>query len=83
MIQKDIWFQWISGGMYFGLRRIYLQPQIDDVFLASDVYDPTLSLQEQERSQTKAKIDGHGIIINATFLVLKLFLMFPSQILNL
>lgn len=46
--------------MYFGMRRIYLQPQIDDVFLASDVFDPNLSLHDQEHSPIKVKIDDHG-----------------------
>lgn len=29
---------WVTGGLFLGERRIYLSPQVDDIFLDNDVY---------------------------------------------
>eukprot|EP01111_Echinosteliopsis_oligospora_P000404 TRINITY_DN1042_c0_g2_i1.p1 TRINITY_DN1042_c0_g2~~TRINITY_DN1042_c0_g2_i1.p1 ORF type:complete len:869 (+),score=262.17 TRINITY_DN1042_c0_g2_i1:138-2744(+) len=34
------WLQWLSNNIFLGLRRIYLNAQLDDLFLASDLWDP-------------------------------------------
>lgn len=45
------------------MRRIYLQPQIDDLFLASDVYDPSVPMDDQEGSRLSVRITGEGILV--------------------
>ncbi|KAI9327917.1 hypothetical protein BDR26DRAFT_808650, partial [Obelidium mucronatum] len=35
----NIWFQWVTRGLYTGIRRVYFTPQIDDVFLTTDGLD--------------------------------------------
>ncbi|KAI9327674.1 hypothetical protein BDR26DRAFT_952505, partial [Obelidium mucronatum] len=32
----NVWFQWVTRGLYTGIRRIYFTPQIDDVFLKTE-----------------------------------------------
>ncbi len=51
------------------MRRIYFQPQIDDLFLSSVVFDPNLPLQDQEESQIRVRITGIG-----TFIIIEVFL---------
>ncbi|KAF2468683.1 putative extracellular serine-rich protein [Lindgomyces ingoldianus] len=32
------WVQWITRGVYLGFRRVYLNTQVDDVFLETELY---------------------------------------------
>jgi hypothetical protein len=36
-------FNWVTKGLFLGGRKIYLSPQVDDVFIADDLYDSTIS----------------------------------------
>ncbi|KAH0537520.1 hypothetical protein FGG08_005695 [Glutinoglossum americanum] len=38
---NHIWVHWGLRGMYTGYRRVYLNTQVDDMFLESDIYSPT------------------------------------------
>jgi hypothetical protein len=48
------------------MRRIYLQPQIDDLFLSTGVYDPSKSLLDQEENTASVRIDGDGTLTFTT-----------------
>eukprot|EP00026_Physarum_polycephalum_P001357 Phypoly_transcript_01358.p1 GENE.Phypoly_transcript_01358~~Phypoly_transcript_01358.p1 ORF type:complete len:581 (+),score=56.74 Phypoly_transcript_01358:825-2567(+) len=63
----NLWFQWLTNGIYFGMRRIYLQPQIDDLFLSTGIYDPSKSLQDQEDNQDQVRVDGDDIMYVASW----------------
>eukprot|EP00124_Ichthyophonus_hoferi_P005727 Ihof_evm1s921 gene=Ihof_evmTU1s921 len=34
-----MWFTWVTRGMWVGQRRLHLNVQVDDLFLASDIYN--------------------------------------------
>eukprot|EP00123_Amoebidium_parasiticum_P011511 comp20753_c0_seq1/m.27200 comp20753_c0_seq1/g.27200 ORF comp20753_c0_seq1/g.27200 comp20753_c0_seq1/m.27200 type:complete len:872 (-) comp20753_c0_seq1:715-3330(-) len=34
----NVWFQWATRGVYLGQRRMYLTPQVDDLFLPTDLW---------------------------------------------
>lgn len=35
------WLNWASNGVIGGLRRIELNPQVDDIFMATGEFDPS------------------------------------------
>eukprot|EP00123_Amoebidium_parasiticum_P022336 comp8570_c0_seq1/m.3858 comp8570_c0_seq1/g.3858 ORF comp8570_c0_seq1/g.3858 comp8570_c0_seq1/m.3858 type:complete len:944 (-) comp8570_c0_seq1:455-3286(-) len=35
----DVWFTWVNRGLYLGQRRVLLDPQVDDVFLETGLYN--------------------------------------------
>ncbi len=41
------WLNWMTRGTYLGNRRVYLNVQIDDFFLSSDLWDSTQSVQKE------------------------------------
>eukprot|EP00026_Physarum_polycephalum_P003715 Phypoly_transcript_03729.p1 GENE.Phypoly_transcript_03729~~Phypoly_transcript_03729.p1 ORF type:complete len:737 (+),score=86.88 Phypoly_transcript_03729:116-2326(+) len=41
----NVWLQWVSGGMFIGLRRIIWSIQVDDLFLSTEVFDPVTLTQ--------------------------------------
>ena len=36
-------FNWVTKGLFLGARKVYLSPQVDDVFIGDDLFDPTKS----------------------------------------
>lgn len=36
----NIWINWVTKGVWVGSRRVFLSPQIDDLFLSTGEYDP-------------------------------------------
>lgn len=34
----NIWFPWVTRGLFLGLRRQFYQPQFDDVLIATEEY---------------------------------------------
>ncbi|KAK4968716.1 hypothetical protein LTR28_001704, partial [Elasticomyces elasticus] len=38
------WIHWATRGLYLGYRRIYLGTQVDDMFLETDLYQPSGTL---------------------------------------
>lgn len=38
---QHAWITWITRGLYAGHRRVYLNTQIDDVLLETDIYKPS------------------------------------------
>ncbi|KAH7123530.1 hypothetical protein B0J11DRAFT_606326, partial [Dendryphion nanum] len=38
-ILSHAWIHWISRGLYLGFRRIYLNTQVDDVFVMTELYE--------------------------------------------
>jgi len=34
------WIHWATRGLYVGFRRVYFTPQVDDMFLETDLYQP-------------------------------------------
>ena len=36
-------FNWVTKGMFLGGRKIYLSPEVDDVFIADDLFDAAIS----------------------------------------
>lgn len=39
VILNHLWISWVTKNLYNGFRRVYFTPQIDDVFMATDVVD--------------------------------------------
>lgn len=39
-VLQHVWIHWATRGLYTGYRRIYFNTQIDDMFVASDIYSP-------------------------------------------
>ncbi len=37
-ILSNIWINWITKGLYIGKRRMYLNPQVDDFYLSTDLW---------------------------------------------
>jgi hypothetical protein len=37
------WFNWVTNGLFGGARRIEFNCHTDDVFMASEMYDPTIN----------------------------------------
>ncbi|KAF9892846.1 hypothetical protein FE257_000435 [Aspergillus nanangensis] len=37
---QHAWITWVTRGMYAGYRRVNFHPQIDDMFLETDIYKP-------------------------------------------
>lgn len=35
---QHVWIQWATRGLYAGYRRVYLETQVDDMFLSSSIY---------------------------------------------
>ncbi|KNC80012.1 hypothetical protein SARC_07607 [Sphaeroforma arctica JP610] len=44
-VVSDIWFTWMTRGVWPGMRRVPLNTQVDDFFLATGVYNTTLDRQ--------------------------------------
>ncbi|KNC81063.1 hypothetical protein SARC_06605 [Sphaeroforma arctica JP610] len=44
-VVSDIWFTWMTRGVWPGMRRVPLNTQVDDFFLATGVYNSTLDRQ--------------------------------------
>lgn len=38
----NVWLQWVSGGMFVGMRRIVWSIQVDDLFLSTETFDPVV-----------------------------------------
>eukprot|EP00122_Pirum_gemmata_P008642 Pgem_evm1s7974 len=36
---SDVWFTWVTQGIYLGQRRVLLNTHIDDVFISTQTYD--------------------------------------------
>ncbi|CAO2655486.1 Nn.00g042890.m01.CDS01 [Neocucurbitaria sp. VM-36] len=41
------WIHWVTRSLYLGFRRIYLNTQVDDIFLPSTIYDASASVRIQ------------------------------------
>lgn len=43
---SPVWIKWLTRNIFIGKRRIYLNPQVDDVFLATSMWSPSGSTNE-------------------------------------
>jgi hypothetical protein len=43
LLAIPIWLRWVTGNIYMGKRRVYLNVQVDDFFLNTDRWSPYLS----------------------------------------
>eukprot|EP01111_Echinosteliopsis_oligospora_P008511 TRINITY_DN2423_c2_g1_i3.p1 TRINITY_DN2423_c2_g1~~TRINITY_DN2423_c2_g1_i3.p1 ORF type:complete len:898 (+),score=232.22 TRINITY_DN2423_c2_g1_i3:167-2860(+) len=43
----SFWLHWMSNNMYLGLRRIFLNCQLDDLFLESNIWDTTMNVSSE------------------------------------
>lgn len=51
--------RWVSKGLFLGERHVYLSPQIDDIFLANELWDPaTNTTSTAEYRLTPADLDA-------------------------
>ncbi len=48
----NAWANWVTKGLFIGERRIYLSAQIDDLFLATDMWDPAKNMNPQDGTRT-------------------------------
>ncbi len=42
LVVHNVWLQFLTRGVYLGARRLYISPHVDDVLLASDLWQPAL-----------------------------------------
>lgn len=42
--------RWATRGVHLGERTVYLMPQVDDIFLANDLFDPELGRADEGRT---------------------------------
>ena len=42
MVLGNAWLDWVSNGLFIGLRRLEVNGQIDDVFMATGTFDPLI-----------------------------------------
>ncbi|OCK84856.1 hypothetical protein K432DRAFT_319527 [Lepidopterella palustris CBS 459.81] len=38
---QHAWIHWMTRGLYVGFRRVYFNTQVDDMFLETDIYQPS------------------------------------------
>lgn len=51
VIIAPIWIKWLSRNAYIGKRRLYLEPQIDDMFLSAGLWDPATQTAPEDGSR--------------------------------
>lgn len=51
VIISPIWIKWLTRGAYIGKRRIYLAPQVDDIFLETAIWDPATQTTPEDGSK--------------------------------
>lgn len=44
-ILGHFWLQWVSNGLYAGMRRILFNPQVDDMFMPTGMYESALKAE--------------------------------------
>jgi len=58
------WLRWVTRGEHFGARRIYLSTQVDDLYLSSDLWNPTLKKNPEDGTRvyrcTAADLAAHA-----------------------
>ena len=65
-ILQHVWINWITRGLYVGFRRIYLNTQVDDMFLETPLYTPSGQTFRCKPDDLSAHVDWQTTI-NAKF----------------
>eukprot|EP00123_Amoebidium_parasiticum_P011623 comp20819_c0_seq1/m.27453 comp20819_c0_seq1/g.27453 ORF comp20819_c0_seq1/g.27453 comp20819_c0_seq1/m.27453 type:complete len:761 (-) comp20819_c0_seq1:211-2493(-) len=68
MALGNVWFQWITRGVYLGQRRLFLHMQVDDWFAQSDIYGvPNITFRinntdvERTVEYVRTAVQKHGL----------------------